>query len=135
MWSIMGRKQRPTPLHPPGKATLIDKKLLAGCLLGFEPTQRTDAPWCGVCPWHGSSSGHARLFSVHVARRRSCCHKCGSSDNPLERWAAFTKTLMHPAMVEFRHVQMRLTPLLTVWGPAVCPPATRRTRRASRIAG
>jgi hypothetical protein len=32
MWSIVARKRLPTPLRPPCKATLIDKKLLAGCL-------------------------------------------------------------------------------------------------------
>jgi hypothetical protein len=33
IWLIVGRKRLPTPLGHPCKATLIDKKLLAGCLL------------------------------------------------------------------------------------------------------
>jgi len=47
-------------------------------LLGFEPSQRTGDQWHGACPLHGSTSGRARHFSVNVAKRRYCCHKCPS---------------------------------------------------------
>ena len=53
-------------------------------LLGFEPSQQTGDQWYGGCPLHGSNSGPARHFSVNVARRRYCCHKCHSQGDQLE---------------------------------------------------
>ena len=84
-------------------------------LLGFQPSQRTGDQWYGACPLHDAPSGRARHFSVHVAKRRYCCHKCRSRGNQLELMAAFTKTLMHPAMIELCHALGREVPWIRRW--------------------
>jgi hypothetical protein len=71
--------------------------------------------WYGACPLHGSSSGRARHFSVNVAKRRYCCHKCRSQGNQLELWATFTKTQLHPAMIELCHALGRDVPWIRRW--------------------
>ena len=72
-------------------------------LLGFQPNQRTGDQWYGACPLHDAPSGRTRHFSVHAIKRRYCCHKCRSRGNHLELWAAFTKTQLHPAMIDLCH--------------------------------
>ena len=84
-------------------------------LLGFQPTQRTGDQWYGACPLHDATSGRARHFSVHVAKRRYCCHKCRSRGNHLELWAAFTKQPLHPAMIDLCHALRREIPWLRRW--------------------
>ena len=84
-------------------------------LLGFEPSQRTGDQWYGACPLHGSTSCRARHFSVNVAKRRYCCHKCHSQGNQLELWAAFTQTQLHPAMIDLCRTLGRDIPWLRSW--------------------
>ena len=86
-------------------------------LLGFEPTQRTGDQWYGGCPlpWHGSPSARSRYFSVNVAIRRYCCHKCRSRGNQLELWAAFTQRQLHPAMIDLCHALGREVPWIRRW--------------------
>jgi hypothetical protein len=88
-------------------------------LLGFEPTQRTGDQWYGGCPvhgsMHGSTSSRARHFSVNVAKRRYCCHKCHSKGHHLELWAAFTKRELHPAMIDLCRALGREVPWIQRW--------------------
>ena len=84
-------------------------------LLGFEPSQRTGEQWYGACPVHDSTSDRARHFSVNVAIRRYHCHKCHSQGNQLELWAAFTKTKLHPAMIDLCHELGREIPWIRRW--------------------
>jgi DNA primase len=84
-------------------------------LLGFEPVQRTGDQWYGRCPLHVSTSERSRSFSVNVATRRYCCHKCRSQGNQLELWAAFTKRLIHPAMIDLCQALGRQVPWVRRW--------------------
>lgn len=84
-------------------------------LLEFEPTQRTGDQWYGGCPVHGSTSSRTRHFSVNVAKRRYCCHKCHSQGNQLELWAAVTKRDLHPAMIDLCQALGREVPWVRRW--------------------
>lgn len=79
-------------------------------LVGFQPSQATGDQWYGGCPLHGSTSDRPRHFSVNLASRRYCCHKCHSHGNQLELWAAFTRQKFHSAMIALCHALGREIP-------------------------
>ena len=86
-------------------------------LIGFQPCQTTGDQWYGGCPLplHGSTADRARHFSVNVASRRYCCHKCRSCGNQLELWAAYIQQPMHPAMIDLCHALGREIPWIRRW--------------------
>lgn len=59
-------------------------------LLGFQPGSTHGAQQRGPCPLHGSNSGTARCFSVHLEQQTFHCFKCGRSGNALDLWANAT---------------------------------------------
>jgi hypothetical protein len=84
-------------------------------LIGFQPCQTTGDQWYGGCPLHGSTADRARHFSVNVASRRYCCHKCRSRGNQLELWAAYIQKPLHPAMIDLCHALGREIPWIRRW--------------------
>jgi len=69
-------------------------------LLGFQPGPSRGKQQRGPCPLHGSSSGTARCFSVHVEQQIFQCFKCGKSGNALDLWAAATGQLPYDAALD-----------------------------------
>jgi hypothetical protein len=84
-------------------------------LVGFVPTHRTGDQWYGQCPLHKPNSGRSRTFSVNVASRLYCCHKCRRQGNQLDLWAAFTRLPLHPASIELCHALSREIPWIYRW--------------------
>ncbi len=84
-------------------------------LVGFVPTHRTGDQWYGRCPLHESNSGRSRSFSVNVATRLYCCHKCRSQGNQLDLWVAFTRLPLHAASTELCHALVREIPWIYRW--------------------
>ncbi len=84
-------------------------------LTGFVPTHRTGEQWYGQCPLHESNSRRSRSFSVNVATRLYCCHKCHSQGNQLDLWAAFIRLPLHPASIELCHALAREIPWIYRW--------------------
>lgn len=84
-------------------------------LLSFQPTQCTGDQWYGCCPVEGCTSGGGRCFSVHLAARVYCCHKCHSQGNQLDLWAAATQLSLHRAMIELCGALGREVPWIYRW--------------------
>jgi hypothetical protein len=84
-------------------------------LLKFRPSRRTGPQWYGRCPLQGCISRRPRFFSVNVAIRRYCCHKCHSKGNQLELWAAATKLLLHPAAIDLCRALGKEVPWIRRW--------------------
>ena len=84
-------------------------------LIGFQPSRTTGDQWYGDRPLHGSTAHRARHFSVNVASRRYCCHKCRSRGNELELWTAHIQKPLHPAMIDLCHALRREGPWIHHW--------------------
>lgn len=84
-------------------------------LVGFEASSRSGDQWYGRCPLHPSSPGRSRVFSVNVATRRYCCHKCGRQGNQIELWAAFTRLSLYPAAIDLCQSLGRHVPWIYRW--------------------
>jgi DNA primase len=84
-------------------------------LVGFEPLHRSGDQCTGRCPLHESKGGASRPFSVNVAIRRYCCHKCGSKGNQLELWAAYRDQPFHESMIELCTRLGRDVPWIRRW--------------------
>ena len=84
-------------------------------LIGFEPVQRTGAPWYGPCPLHHGSSARSRHFSVHVELGRYPCHNCQSHGHQLELRAAYSKQALDPASIALCQVLKREVPRIYRW--------------------
>lgn len=84
-------------------------------LLGFEPSCRKGDQWYGRCPLHEATAERSRSFSVNVAIRGYCCHKCHRRGNQLDLWAAFTRRPLYPASIDLCRVLGREVPWLDRW--------------------
>ena len=84
-------------------------------LLGFEPVYRNGDQWYGCCPLHKCNSRRSRAFSVNVAIRRYCCHRCHSRGNHLELWAAATQLSLHQAAIDLCRALDREIPWIRHW--------------------
>ena len=84
-------------------------------LIGFQPVQRTGAPWYGPCPLHHGSSARSRHFSVHVELGRYPCHKCQSHGHQLELRAAYCKQPLVPASIALCQALKREVPRIYRW--------------------
>lgn len=84
-------------------------------LLHFAPSRSRGDQWYGPCPLHESTTERQSCFSVNVATRRYCCHKCHSEGNQLELWAAFIGILLHPASIALCQALGRDVPWIHRW--------------------
>jgi DNA primase len=85
-------------------------------LLNFRPSHRTGPQWYGRCPLQDCPSRRRRgSFSVNVAIRRYCCHKCDSKGNQLDLWAAATKLPFCDAAVDLCRALGKEVPWIRRW--------------------
>jgi hypothetical protein len=84
-------------------------------LVGFEPRYRKGDQWYGRCPLHEATAERSHAFSVNVAIRGYCCHKCDRQGNQLDLWAAFTRRPLYPASIDLCRALGREVPWLHRW--------------------
>ena len=84
-------------------------------LIGFAPVYRKGDQWYGRCPRHPWTAGRRHPFSVNVAIRGYCCHKCHRHGNQLDLWAAFIRRPLFPASIVLCGVLAREVPWLHRW--------------------
>ncbi len=59
-------------------------------LLGFRSRSSYGAQQRGLCPFHGSTCGTSRCFSVNLEQHTFHCFKCSRSGNALDLWTHAT---------------------------------------------
>jgi DNA primase len=84
-------------------------------LLNFEPSSRSGDQWRGPCPVHRSTSTRSRTLSVNLSTRRYYCHKCRSSGNQVELWAAVKHLPIYDAAIDLCRALGHKTPWITRW--------------------
>jgi DNA primase len=84
-------------------------------LVGFEPASRNGDQWYGCCPLHDCTSEGRRAFSVNVAMRVYCCHKCQSKGSQIQLWATVTDKPLYPATIDLCRLLGREVPWIRHW--------------------
>jgi CHC2 zinc finger len=80
------------------KAAITIAQVLS--LLGFVPRSNHAGQQRGACPFHASTRGAARYFSVNTNAHTFHCFKCGRSGNALDLWAAANRLSIYDAALD-----------------------------------
>jgi DNA primase len=84
-------------------------------LINFEPSSCSGDQWHGPCPVHHSTSPRSRTLSVNLSTRRYYCHKCRSSGNQVELWAAVKHLPIYDAAIDLCRALGHEIPWITRW--------------------